>query len=151
MPQANKLTYKQEHFARKFAKSLNGTQSALEVYDTEDPRTAQAIGSENLSKPIVRERVEEILNDNGLSLEDISQDIAKIKDQQPYKTSWNEKLRAYDMLYKLHNAYPANKSLVGHLNLNKEIASKDIKTLVSEIKELRKLNSKLVIDSDVAE
>jgi phage terminase small subunit len=47
-------TLKQEEFAREYvANGGNGTQAALKVYDVETEKTAQALASENLSKPIV--------------------------------------------------------------------------------------------------
>lgn len=49
-------------FAEEYVKTLNGTQSALKVYDTDKPNVAQAIASENLSKPIVKDYVQQLFD-----------------------------------------------------------------------------------------
>jgi|CXWK01.1.fsa_nt_gi phage terminase small subunit len=45
------LTKKQEIFVKEYLDTGNGTQAALEAYDTDNPRVAAAIASENLTKP----------------------------------------------------------------------------------------------------
>jgi len=45
---------------------LNGTQSSLRVYDTSDPKTASAIGAENLGKPSVLSYMEQLNHDSGI-------------------------------------------------------------------------------------
>jgi hypothetical protein len=66
-----KLSNKQKAFARNYAKTLNATQSALASYETTDIRTAQNIGSENLSKPIVRQEIARLLESNNIELSSI--------------------------------------------------------------------------------
>ena len=53
-----KLTKKQKGFAKEYARTGNGTQSALKHYDTKDDDTAAAIAYENLSKPQVAQAIE---------------------------------------------------------------------------------------------
>ena len=53
-----KLTDKQELFAREFIKDLNATQAAIRAGYSE--KTARAIGSENLTKPDIQQRVAEL-------------------------------------------------------------------------------------------
>lgn len=48
---SHRLTAKQKLFCDHFLKSLNGVQSAFEVYNTKDYETAKSIASENLTKP----------------------------------------------------------------------------------------------------
>lgn len=60
---ANKLTKKQKTFVDAYLVTGNGTQSALKAYDTDSPQVAEAIGSENLSKPIIQKALAEALND----------------------------------------------------------------------------------------
>ena len=53
-----KLTSKQEMFCQEYLKDLNGTQSALRAgYSV---KTAKDIAGENLSKPIIKERIEQL-------------------------------------------------------------------------------------------
>lgn len=66
-----KLTNKQKAFARNYAKSLNGTQSALASYETTDYKTANAIAVENLSKPIVRQEIARLLQSNNIEISEV--------------------------------------------------------------------------------
>jgi phage terminase small subunit len=50
-----KLTKKQEEFAKNYLDTGNGTKSALGVYDTESENVAANIASENLRKPKIIE------------------------------------------------------------------------------------------------
>jgi len=52
---ARTLTKKQKAWADKKLETGNGTQAALEVYDTNDENTAAVIASENLTKPKIQE------------------------------------------------------------------------------------------------
>lgn len=53
-----KLTDKQEAFCQEYVKDYNATQAAIRAGYSEN--TAQQIGSENLSKLVIRERIDEI-------------------------------------------------------------------------------------------
>lgn len=57
-----KLTPKQKEFVEEYAKTKNATKAALKAYDTTDYKTAQNIGSENLSKPIIRTITEQLFS-----------------------------------------------------------------------------------------
>ncbi len=54
MPKGNKLTKKEKAFADEYIKTGNGTQSALNVYDTDSYHTAWGIASNNIKKPKIR-------------------------------------------------------------------------------------------------
>ena len=54
---APKLTRKQKTFVDTFVETGNGTEAALEAYDTEDPIVAKSIASENLTKPYIRDEI----------------------------------------------------------------------------------------------
>lgn len=54
---APRLTRKQRTFVQGFVEHGNGTQAALEAYDTQDPKVAAVIASENLNKPNVIEEI----------------------------------------------------------------------------------------------
>lgn len=60
-------TNKQKKFAREYIKTLNGTQSALKVYNTKDSHSAQLIGSENLSKPVIQREIVRLMEEKGLT------------------------------------------------------------------------------------
>lgn len=54
------LTIKQERFVKEYLETGNGAQSALKVYNTDNPRTAAVIASENLTKPNIQKYLEDI-------------------------------------------------------------------------------------------
>lgn len=67
-----RITSKQKAFARAFVKNKgNLTQSAMDSYDVKDRNTAQAIGSENLTKPIIREEIARLLSKNNIEMSEI--------------------------------------------------------------------------------
>lgn len=55
-----KLTPKQKKFIKEYSKDLNATQAAKRAGYS--PKTAQEIGSENLSKPIIKEAINKDLD-----------------------------------------------------------------------------------------
>ena len=57
-----RITAKSEKFAQEYARTLNATQSALKAYNTTDKGVACCIGSENISKPHIAERIQELIN-----------------------------------------------------------------------------------------
>jgi len=61
-----KLTLKQKKFLRLYFKYGNGTKAALEAYDTDDPKTASVIASENLAK--LKNPVRVLMEKKNLSL-----------------------------------------------------------------------------------
>lgn len=61
---ANKLTKKQRGFVKDYIVLGNGTQAALANYNTQSPRVAQTIASENLSKPIIAKAISDALPDS---------------------------------------------------------------------------------------
>ena len=69
-----KLTFKMKRFAECYATPGsptfgNGTRSALAVYNTQDRKTATAIGTENLAKPVVRSYVQAVLQAHNLGVD----------------------------------------------------------------------------------
>lgn len=63
MKSKNKLTDKQKAFCKEYCVDWNATRAAIAAGYSE--KTAQVIGSENLSKPIIQEYLEEIQKDLG--------------------------------------------------------------------------------------
>lgn len=78
MEEVKKLTTKQEHFCQEFVKDFNATAAALRSKYSK--KTAYSIGSENLKKPEIKNRIAEILEANEMSEGEIKKrfsDIAK--------------------------------------------------------------------------
>ena len=57
----SKLTDKQEMFCKEYIIDLNATQAAIRAGYSE--KTAQRMGSENLSKPLIQERIAELMKE----------------------------------------------------------------------------------------
>lgn len=138
------MTLKQKKFIKKYIETGNGTQAALEAYDTTDPDTAAVIASENLIKPKVVEEITRVLNRKGLSLEQVSESVGNIIRNGPQtKITGDNVLRAAEMAFKLHNAFPAEKSTHVRVNLKAELSKMSYSELLEsyrkrdkEIKEL---------------
>ena len=67
----NGLTQKQEIFCQEYAKTFNATQSAIKA--NYSPDTAFSIGSENLRKPLIKKRIDEIREGLIDNIEDIDE------------------------------------------------------------------------------
>ncbi len=52
------LSKKQRIFVAEYVKNEHGTNAALKAYDTKDPRVANSIATENLSKPAITQAIE---------------------------------------------------------------------------------------------
>ena len=75
-----KLTLKQELFIKEYLIDLNATQAAIRAGYSE--KTAQVIGSENLSKPFIAIAIQEAMNKRSekteITAEKVLQEIAKL-------------------------------------------------------------------------
>lgn len=60
----DELTRKQKGFVKDYVATGNGTQAALNNYDTENEHTAASIASENLTKPEIQRAIAERLPDD---------------------------------------------------------------------------------------
>jgi hypothetical protein len=101
------LSVKQRRFVAAYVSSGNGTQAALAAYDTDDPRTAHAIASENLRKPAIQDAVGELLEAEGLSDEKLlaihAHYLGLCASENPRLKAIG--LKALDMAYRLKGAY----------------------------------------------
>lgn len=59
MPKVDKLTIKQELFIREYLICLNATEAAIKAWYSE--KTAEAIGKENLHKPLIKAALDKVL------------------------------------------------------------------------------------------
>lgn len=143
-----KLRPKQRAFVKHYIQSLSPTDAATKSYNTKNKNSAGVIGAHLMHKPHVNQAIEDILESKGLSLDSVvekhAQLLANAKVQRPM--SLNEVTNLIDKAYKLHQAYPASKSLVGHINLNKQYESMEVSELAQELKRLRETNERLMSD-----
>ena len=64
-------TPKQKLFAREYAKTLNGTQSALKAYNTTNPKSASVMAVDTLAIPSVRKEIETLLRKNNIEVSEV--------------------------------------------------------------------------------
>ena len=138
-----RITLKQRVFIQKYLESGNGTQSALEAYDTNDPEVASVIASENLTKPNIKDEIQRVLSSKGLTLQDITSKLGTIANEKDIRPTASDSIRALDILLKLHNAYPTQKTQHTNVNIRTDLNKQDFKDLLndynridSEIKEV---------------
>ena len=120
------LSKKQFDFAKEYAKTGNGTQSALKVYDTEDPNTANQIAVDNLRKPIVIKAIKSIAEQIPDSLlVKVHKEGLKSVDNEG-NTDYNARHKYLDTAYKLKKLYEdnggGNKTLI--INVSEESANR---------------------------
>lgn len=138
----NGLTVKQFKFVQEYAKNGNATQSALKVYNTTKAKVAQNIGSSNLSKPIVRESIEKILQDAGYKTQDSIDTLTSIqRNGKNKKLSASDSIRATELLLKLEGKLVERKQ-VSTLNLNLDKVDK-VKLLELKRKYDKMLNGEI--------
>lgn len=102
--QPSKLTHKQERFCEEYLIDLNATQAAIRAGYSK--KTAQRIGSENLSKPLIADYItekREELSDKALITADFV--LNGIKDIAVEGEHENNRLKAYDLLGKHLGVY----------------------------------------------
>lgn len=96
------LRPKQQIFVKEYIRTKNGTQSALKAYDTNDPQVAKVIASENLTKPHIKQTIDEILEAVEYNpIESIQRLRATAQASLDSKASRSDGLKADEMLLKL--------------------------------------------------
>ena len=142
-----KPTFKQKRFAKEYIRNNgNGTQAYLKTYDVKNPAYAAMRASNLIRNDNVKREINEILDRSGLNQEAISDRVKAILNREPEKVTDQGVLRAAEMLYKLHGAFPATKS--ARLNVNVTDRYKDIKyqDLIKELRRTRETTEKLLKD-----
>ena len=128
-----KLTMKQKLFVQEYIKTKgNGTQSALRVYDTKNPRTATVIGVENLSKPSVKEELEKILASNKFNISTFTNKLSSVVASEPAKGySGADIMDAIKTGLKLHGVLTDRKQVTSYnMNINyNELSEHELRQL----------------------
>ena len=124
------MTYKQELFIQEYIKTSNATSSAIKAGYSK--KTARAIGQENLTKPYIKKRIEElsqkIANNNIMTAKERQEYLTKLINSDDVKVS--DKLKALDILNKMTGEYTQK------VEVNGEIKTDPFKDLTTE--ELKK-------------
>lgn len=130
------MTLKQKLFVKKYVETGNGTQAALEAYNTTSSSVAANIASENLRKPKVLEEITTILDRQGLSLTEVSESVGNIIRKGPQtKITGDNVIRAAELAFRLHNAFPAEKSLHVRMDLRRELEKMNYQQLKEAYRE----------------
>jgi hypothetical protein len=132
-------------FAEEYVKHKgNGTQAALQVYNSEDPKVAQTIASQNLLLPIVQETIDQIAAKQGITHSTILEEFKDLGTREVEKVSADTKLRSLVELAKMLRMYPSTK----HTNINVSVKAKlkDMKyqDLKGYVEGMRSRNDELV-------
>ena len=132
MPKMRRLTLKQTKFVKEYINNGgNGTEAALQTYNTEDYNTAHVIASENLQKPTIQEEIHQALQANGLTSKQITHNLGHYANNLSEKVSADASIKANIELLKLMGAYPGSK----HTNLNVSLKGDLAKMKFQEAKE----------------
>ena len=156
-----RLSFRQEKFCQEYVKNNgNATQAVIEVYDPPQNSTARAIASENLTKPSINNRINQILDSKGLSLDQLTLDLKNFKDnaERPvvvgksivYAKDDGLRLEAVKTGFKLHGvldkAQPQAQQ--GDINISLNDTS-SISILISKIDILSNKMGMLVEDGEI--
>lgn len=109
---ARGLTKKQRGFVNDYADTGNATKSALKNYDTQDSRVAEAIGSENLSKPIIIDELKKLGFDSNNAKRVVGEILNDSVDPEP-----RDRLKAAELVFKVQGDFAPERSLIGHVDL----------------------------------
>lgn len=105
MAELPKMTAKQKRFCDEYLIDCNATQAAIRAGYS--PKTAQAIGSENLKKPVVKKYIDEHLeishNDAVMSAEEVLTRLTEIARDK--KERAGNTLKALELLGKRHKLF----------------------------------------------
>ena len=141
------MTYKQELFIQEYIKTGNATSSAIKAGYSK--RTARVIGQENLTKPALKKRIEElsqkIANNNIMTAKERQEYLTKLINSEDVKVS--NKLKALDILNKMTGEYIQKLEVNGNVKTNdpfKNLTTEELKKifLIIELLKLKTYNSR---------
>ncbi len=145
---AEKLTKKQKEFVKEYAKTGNGTKSALKVYDTNDESTASSIAHENLRKPEIQQALQTIADKiPDELLEEVHLDGLKAGktiyknnvstgeiEEVGYEADYATRHKYLDTAYKLKGVYAPDKSVNVNVELGDGLKKEERDALLSLLK-----------------
>lgn len=141
MSKGKKPTLKQQKFIKSYLETGNATEAASVAYNVKDRKVAQAVGAENLTKPIVKQTIEEAQAKLGITAEYVLgnfKDMVEFGKKKTLKSKQvGQELINYEDLQDGQLAFKANEALAKNLQLfteKVEITGKDGKDLIPEEK-----------------
>lgn len=151
----NGLTPKQDAFKNqvlkqiKDKKAINGTKAALEVYDTNNSKTAQNIASDNMRNPIIKDAMESALSQNGITEEAILKNIHGLAESAPQKLSGDTILKANLSLLKLLGHDGSGKKGKSSLTVNNTIINIGYDEAKAKLKSLDSDSGSFMTEADI--
>lgn len=113
-----RLTLKQRIFAREYARTRNGAKAGMKAYDVKSPEVASQIATENMRKPHIVNRIDQILKEAKYNPVTSIRSVMDIEDKaSKNKMTYGHSLKASEMLLKLSNTL-IEKSQTTTLNMN---------------------------------
>lgn len=97
------LTKKQKGFVNDYLETGNATLAAMQNYDVLDDATARSIGSENLTKPNIRDEVDKALKRNNINADWI---VSQHKGIVEHSSNDMAKTRNLEDLGQIADIYP---------------------------------------------
>ena len=128
------LSEKEKGFVMEKAKGKNNIEAALVTFECGSRESAKAIGSQLMAKPEVKQSIEEIMNQAGLTKK---YRISRLKDHIANKLDPHVSLKGLDMSFKLTGDYAPEKLL------HAGIISQSIQVLQLRAKRSRMSNAKI--------
>ncbi|OGG39123.1 hypothetical protein A3I34_02825 [Candidatus Jorgensenbacteria bacterium RIFCSPLOWO2_02_FULL_45_12] len=138
---ARKLTIKQNRWVEETVKTLNPTEAVRRVYNTKNDDVAKSIAYENLTKPYLKNAVENELKRLGLNEKEIAK-IHKRNIEQSENISASN--TALDIYFKLTGAYAPEKKTNLNINSDFEDPNNRVKELLIELRRIGELNNNLL-------
>lgn len=146
----DRLTIKQRQFAKEYVRSGNATEAVLKVYDTKKRYNARQIAKQIVKKEIVKKEITRLLDDSGLGLENNADKLKQAIDLglSSRKATVDTALRGIVEVFKLHNAYPASRSIKLSYNRTDLVASKDLQATVDDLKRITERSNSLISSTE---
>lgn len=114
----DKLTPKQTKFVQGIVEGKSGTKAALDAYDVASPDTARSIASENLTKPSIRQALENAMMKAGITTEIIVAPVAEALNHEDLEM----RLKGHDRAMKI--VAPQKEGGGININFNQHVTDK---------------------------
>ena len=144
------MTVKQRKFVKRYLENGgNGTQAALDAYNTDDPKVAKVIASKNLTLDNIKMEIELALERAGLSDEYISELLRDATTAgMGVKATNADSLRGIDMMLKLKGAYPTAIQKSAHIRIDyrQQLMHKSTEELEEELRNMQAYTNEFLDD-----
>lgn len=151
---SNGLTPKQEKFKQVVLQQIaekgeiNGTQAALEAYETTDKVTASTIAHENMNKPLISNDIEQALSANGISSDGILKNINGLAEAAPAKVTGETVLKANLAILKLLGHGDNGKKGKSSLTINNTMINIGYDEAKQKLQEVGKDADTFILEAD---